>query len=107
MASSNRVRFRPSARRDLLAIHDYLAKVAGVKTAGRYIDRIERACHALATFPERGTLHDDIRQGVRAIGFERRATIAFRVLADGVQIVRILYGGRDIRAALADHIDRD
>jgi plasmid stabilization system protein ParE len=46
----------------------------------RYLDRIEEACMALATFPKRGTRRDDILPGLRTIGFERRVTIAFRVL---------------------------
>jgi toxin ParE1/3/4 len=47
--------------------------------AGRYIDRIEVACLALETFPERATRRDNIRPGLRTIGFERRATILFQV----------------------------
>jgi len=34
------------------------------------------------------------------MGFERRVTIAFRVLPDTVTILRILYGGRDLLKAL-------
>jgi plasmid stabilization system protein ParE len=38
---------------------------------------------------------DDIRPGLRVVGFERRATIAFRVEDDRVTILRIFHGGRD------------
>lgn len=45
--------------------------------------------------PERGIRHDDLRRGLRILGFERRAAIAFLVTADTVTILRILYVGRD------------
>lgn len=49
----------------------------------------------LAHFPERGTRRPDIVPGLRTIGFERRVTIAFRVLKTRVEIVAIAYAGRD------------
>jgi plasmid stabilization system protein ParE len=36
------------------------------------------------------------------MGFERRATILFRVGEDTVEILRILYGGRDLSPALEE-----
>lgn len=89
------VSFRPLAAADLIALYEYIAEQAGTAVAGGYIDRIEAACLSLATFPERGTQRDDIRLGLRTIGFERRATVAFQVLQNEVVILRIFYGGRD------------
>jgi toxin ParE1/3/4 len=40
--------------------------------------------------------HDDIRPGLRTLGYRRRATIAFHVEADQVTIVRIFHHGRDV-----------
>jgi toxin ParE1/3/4 len=40
--------------------------------------------------------------GLRTIGFERRVTIAFRVLKSRVEIVAIAYGGRDFESELND-----
>jgi toxin ParE1/3/4 len=48
----------------------------------------------------RGTRRDDIRPGLRVVGFERRVTIAFHVDDTTVTIDRILYGGREIEDAL-------
>ncbi|MCP3475500.1 type II toxin-antitoxin system RelE/ParE family toxin [Bradyrhizobium sp. CCGUVB1N3] len=56
---------------------------------------MEEACMALTTFPKRGTRRDDILPGLRTIGFERRVTIAFRVLKTQVEIVTIGYAGRN------------
>jgi len=95
-----KVTFRPSAEADLLALYRYIAAEAGWETAGRFIDRIEVACLSLATFPERGRKRDDIRPGLRILGFERCASLVFVVGKREVTIVRILYGGQDIERIL-------
>jgi len=98
-----KVYFRPQAEADLFALYEYIAGQASVMIAGNYIDRIEAACLSLGEFPERGTRRDDILPGLRTIGFERRATIAFRVLKTRVEIVTIAYGGRDFESELKDN----
>jgi toxin ParE1/3/4 len=95
-----RIRFRPRAEADLLDLYRYIADEAGLDVTGAYIDRIEAACMALAASPERGTKRDDIRPGVRTLGFERRATIVFQVKRVDVVIVRIFYGGQDYERLL-------
>jgi toxin ParE1/3/4 len=94
------VSFRPRAEADLFGLYQYIAEEGGTAAASAYIARIEAACLALATFPERGTRRDYIRPGLRTIGFERRATIAFQVMQDEVVILRIFYGGQDYERAL-------
>ena len=74
------VSFRPQAEADLFDLYRYIARESGTAVAGAYIDRIETACLALETFPERGTRRDDLRPGLRTMGFERRATIVFQVM---------------------------
>jgi toxin ParE1/3/4 len=87
--------FRPKAEADLVGLYEYIAERAGYRIAGGYIDRIEEACMALATFPKRGRRRDDLLPGLRTIGFERRITIAFRILKSQVEIVTIAYAGRN------------
>jgi toxin ParE1/3/4 len=99
------VRFRPLAEADLFALYDYIAQQAGHTVAGGYIDRIEATCLALESFPERGTRRDDIHPGIRTVGFERRATIVFRVMENEVVIVRIFYGGQDYERRLRDTVE--
>ena len=89
------------ASNDLTALGAYIAGQSGVAVANRYLDRLYAACLLLAHFPERGTKRDDILPGLRTIGFERRATIAFRVLKTRVEIVSIAYGGRDFESELS------
>ena len=64
--------------------------------AGDFIDRIEKACLALAHFPNRGSRRDELRPGLRILGFERRTAIAYVVTGNEVVIARVFYGGRDI-----------
>ena len=97
--------FRPLAEADLLGLYRFIAEEAGLEVAGTYIDRIEAACKSLETLPERGTRRDDIRTGLRTIGFERRAPIVFQVGRAEVVIVRTFYGGQDYERALRGTTD--
>lgn len=97
-----RITFRPAALDDLLNLFDYIADEASPAVAGGYVDRIEQACRSLTTFPERGSRRDDLAPGLRTLGFERRATIAFRVTGQEVQIVRIFYGGQNLDAFIGE-----
>jgi toxin ParE1/3/4 len=92
--------FRPAAEADLLALHRHVAEDAGLEIAGDYIGRIEEACLSPETSPKRGTARDDIRPGLRVMGFERRVTIVFQVGKAEVTIIRIFYGGQDYEWAL-------
>jgi toxin ParE1/3/4 len=98
--TTHEIVFRPQAEIDLFALYSYIAEKAGRAIAGSYIERLEATCLALGTFPERGTRRDDIRPGLRLMGFERRATVVFHVGDRTVTIVRILYGGQDYDRAL-------
>jgi len=67
-----------------------------VATALAYTDRIRRHCLDFKPFPERGTRRDELRAGLRTVGFERRVTIAFTIRNRRVVILRILYAGRSL-----------
>ncbi len=92
---AHKVIFRPEAEADLFALYRYIAAESGAARAGDYVSRLEQACMALTTFPKRGTRRNNIAPGLRTIGFERRVTIAFRVLEGVVEIVAVAYAGRD------------
>ena len=91
--------FAETAKADLDDIFAWIADHAGLEVALAYTDRIERFCRAMTPFPQRGTARDDIRSGLRTVGFERRATIAFTVKGEDVVILRILYAGRSLDLA--------
>lgn len=96
----HRISFLPQAAADLIRIYRHIAAASGPAVAGAYVDRIEAASRELETFPKRGRNRDDIRRGLRTIGFEKRATIVFQVRRTEVVIVRIFYGGRDVERLL-------
>ncbi len=86
-----------AAEGDLFAIYDYIAQRAGAPTALRFVERIEAYCLGFAEAPERGTRRDDdLRPGLRTVGFERRATILFEVDNEKAAVVihGIYYAGR-------------
>jgi toxin ParE1/3/4 len=95
--------FSPEAQADLLRLYDYIADRSGPARAIGYIERIEACieayCLRFDLAAERGTRRDDIRAGLRVVGFERRVTIAFHVDRKRVTIDRILYGGRELNSA--------
>ncbi len=89
------VEFSDDARTDLVALYDWLSNAAGAKTALSYIERLESYCKGFDLGSERGHARDDIRQGLRIAGFERRVTIAFMVEDNRVVILRLFYGGQN------------
>ena len=94
------VDFAPEALEDLTRLYDWIADAASPETAIRYIDRLEAYCRGMGHAAERGHQRDDIRSGLRIVGFQRRVTIAFTVTETRVTILRLFYGGRDWEALI-------
>lgn len=78
---------------DLDWIYETVADASSPFTADRYDQRIRAFCENLDYGSERGSRRDDLRQGLRIIGFERRVTVAFIVEPHQVVILRVFYGG--------------
>jgi toxin ParE1/3/4 len=93
---AHRIIFSPEAQNDLFELYNFIADQSGARIAIGYIERIEAYCEGFAELPERGTRRDDLRPGLRVVGFERRIAIAFHAEPQTVTIDRILYGGRDM-----------
>jgi toxin ParE1/3/4 len=96
------VRFTPEALNQLDELESHIAGAGAPIAAARYVDSIVDYCENLRTFPHRGTRRDDIRPGLRTLGYRHRVTIAFAVAGDIVDIIGIFYGGQDYEAALRD-----
>jgi len=88
------VAFSEVAELHLQEIEAYLAERFYPANAERFVQRLTSACLALGTAPYRGTKRDDLALGIRTTGFERRATIYFKIVEDWVFILGIYYGGR-------------
>lgn len=92
---ARQVFFSPEAQDDLFALYDWIAEAASAGTAMAYVERIETYCLGFAHAAERGHRRDDIRPGLRIVGFERRLSIAFDVDDERVTILRVFYGRRN------------
>jgi toxin ParE1/3/4 len=89
-----RVRFTLKAREDLLGIWVQIA-LNDEPTANAIYDRIEERCRQLADFPEMAPVRPEIAAQARALVIERWLAL-YRIVPDGVQIVRIVDGARDL-----------
>ena len=92
--------FSPEADAQLIDIYRYIAGEASPATAERFTAAIVDYCEGFEAFPERGTRRDDLRPGLRIVGFRRRVIIAFAVDEDIVMIIGVFYGGRDFETSL-------
>lgn len=91
--------FSPEAEDDLIRLFDFICIRADLTTARNYVVRIESFCMGLDLASERGTIRDDVRTGLRVVGFERRLTIAFTVEKDRVIILKVFTAGQNWEAA--------
>ena len=95
-----RVVLAPEALADLAAISDWLRDEASATVARRYLARIKKRLAGLAHASERGTVRDDIAEGLRVIGIASSASVAFRVQDERVTVLRVVYGGQDWQSTL-------
>lgn len=99
------VQFADAAIADLASIFEYLLIQAGERVARDFVGRLEAACLDLDTFPERGTVRDEVLPGLRLIGYRRQASIAFVVTGTDVIILRVLRSGQDVNAMMGTESD--
>ncbi len=63
--------------------------------ADRWLDIIDEKCRLLSQMPELGRRRDDLASGLRSFPVGN-FVVFYRPIADGIQIIRILHGARDI-----------
>jgi toxin ParE1/3/4 len=95
---TRRIIIAPEAEADLLDIENWLISTASIRTAETFVSRIIEFCESLDIASERGHRRNDVKEGIRIVGFERRVTIAFAVHDDRVDVLRIFRAGRDWEA---------
>ncbi|MCI0485827.1 MAG: type II toxin-antitoxin system RelE/ParE family toxin [Blastocatellia bacterium] len=88
---------KPLARGDLLDIWDYVAADSLAK-ADRLLNTINKQCEKLARFPEMGRARDELAPSLRSFPVGKYV-IFYRPIEDGVEVVRVLHGKREIREA--------
>lgn len=97
-----RVDYSRRAVAQLEALYKYIAEDSGPDRAERFVSSITEYCDGFDMFPHRGAKRDDIRPGLRLVGFRRRVTIAFTVNEGSVNILGVFYGGQDYESILQD-----
>ena len=89
--------FAPEARADLAEIHDYIARYSP-DDAVQFVRRLEEHCLRLADHPYAGAARPDLGPEFRLSAVPRtRYVIIYLPMDDGVEIVLVRHGARDIR----------
>jgi toxin ParE1/3/4 len=89
-----RVTRRPEAEADILEVWDFIADDS-VSEADRWIDRLDEKLALWATQPMIGRSRDELAPHLRSMPFGRYV-VFFVPLADGIDVVRVLQGSRDV-----------
>jgi toxin ParE1/3/4 len=89
-----RVTRRPQAEADILEIGDYIAE-GSMAEADRWVDRLNEKFELWATQPMMGRSRDELAPNVRCLPFGRYV-VFFEPLPDGIDVVRVMHGSRDI-----------
>jgi toxin ParE1/3/4 len=96
---------KPKADRDLDDYADYLAEHASLDVALRFFDAVHSTFALIATQPNMGWRSRIKYPGLetlrvfRVAGFEQML-ILYRTLPEGVDILRVIHGSRNLRALL-------
>ena len=97
------VRLTDDAARDLEEIVDYVSRQNASSRAEHVLERIEQAFQALSAFPARGSYPRELLDlGIREYRevFFKPYRIIYRVMEEGVYVLVIADGRRDMRALL-------
>jgi toxin ParE1/3/4 len=65
--------------------------------ADRWVDKLDEKFALWATQPLMGRSRDELAPGLRSFAFGRYV-VFYEPLADGIDVVRVLHGARDIDA---------
>ena len=90
-----RVLKTPAAEQDLVEIGAYI-EADNPAAADRLLDRFEREFNLLADFPGLGRQRDELATSLRSFPVGNYV-IFYLPLDDGIDVIRVLHGARDIR----------
>ena len=86
----------PSARQDLSDIFDYIARDKPI-AAANWVEKIEEKCKLIAATPVFGERRPEYGAQIRS-SVVGRYVIFFRQIKDGIELLRVIAGDRDIRS---------
>jgi toxin ParE1/3/4 len=87
---------RPRVKIDLAEIWDYIADDSELH-ADAFIETIDEKFHILAEQPNIGRARDELEAGLRSFPLGRYV-IFYRMIKEGIEIIRVLHGARDLSA---------
>ena len=87
---------RPRAELDLLDIWDYIADDS-MDRADEFLDRIEEKLQLLALNPGMGRKRDELLPRLQSFPIGNYV-VFYREIKDGIDVIRILRGSRDVEA---------
>ena len=87
---------RPEAARDLDEIRQYIAE-NNPAAAVRLVEEVTELFHRLAEFPLIGRSREELVPKLRSFPVGNYV-IFYQPISDGVEIVRVLHGSRDIES---------
>jgi toxin ParE1/3/4 len=91
---------RPRAGADLSEIWEFIADESEAH-ADAFIDRIDAKFRALAAQPLMGRERADLSPGLRSLAVAPYV-IFYEALPNGIAVVRVLHGARDVQAQFED-----
>jgi len=91
----------PEAIRDLEQIIDYFA-MDNVDRGEQFLDEFTKKCRYLTQFPMMGRSYREIRSYLRGLPMKKHI-IFYRVLKDGLEIMRVVPANRDLEAIFSDY----
>ena len=91
--------YSPEAIDDLDEIFWFIAE-DNPQRARTYIAEIEQACRNLCEMPFVGPARPDLHPELRLLFLWRRIVVAYKVLADRIDVLRVFSGGQDYEAIM-------
>ncbi len=96
----NRISFTEAAAQELDEIYEYIGQ-DNLAAALKHRQRLEKRWTALLDHPRMGMKRDDLKPGLRSVT-EGNYVIFYRVVPDGIQVVRVLHTSQDAKRAFAE-----
>lgn len=93
-------RLSKAAEADLTDIWTYRAE-SGEELADKLIEEIVEQLIMLSSFPQAGRKRPEIKEGLRSFVVERHV-IFYRLADQDIEVVRVLYGTRDLKSVLSE-----
>jgi toxin ParE1/3/4 len=99
-----------TARQDLVHAFRYYAREAGFRVAQRFFAQAEATFTRLASMPGMGAGYEHDHPALAGLRFApvvhfRKYLVFYRAVADGIEIVRVHHGARDIASILAEQFE--